>query len=447
MIRPAGISIAVCGQAGHGKSTLLGRLLRESGSVTSDEVRQHWERAPFRTAGWMDAANDFNPYNWLVLQGGSRISRRGKETVVVAGGAPLTVRARVGEAEVELTPVSPADPANFEELVLRHLHAADFAILVVDAASGLDRPGRRLVALLDMLGVPLRAVLVSRMDTVDFSRDAFLSVRDAVRRYFGALGLEPPGIVPVHALADEGCFHDHPRLGWHRGTRPLAALWKAVDAHVLSCGDEPRFATRETFLVPGVGASLAGTLESGILRVGDEISVPRIIALDAPPRIPVRTLEVADPGDAPEGGCRALPEVAARRSIVVGTSLGRAEAERLVRHGVVLGHAAAAPTVATRIEAEVLFFHGGTVRPGSTFAMRAGACTAEARLDAIGERSEVLVDPPVDTAVAGTFVRALLHFDRPVCLESEPRFARLGRFVLRERSVIAACGRCVRILR
>src|SRR5688572_15351094 len=89
--------LAICGHSKHGKSTLVGRLLADTGVFTEAQIRELWNAAPLEIRGFADVAHDFNPYNFLLLREQTRTTIDPSRTaysirsVVRLGGRDITI--------------------------------------------------------------------------------------------------------------------------------------------------------------------------------------------------------------------------------------------------------------------------------------------------------------------------------------------------------------------
>ena len=115
-----------------------------------------------------------------------------------------------------LTPASPPSPkvqvvlidapghAEFLRNMITGASQADGALLIVDALEGVRDQTRRHGYLLHLLGVKQVAVVVNKMDRVDFSSARFAEIRDEISAHLTALGVTPLAVIPISARDGDG---------------------------------------------------------------------------------------------------------------------------------------------------------------------------------------------------------------------------------------------------
>jgi bifunctional enzyme CysN/CysC len=101
---------------------------------------------------------------------------------------------------------------------------ADGALLIIDALEGVRDQTRRHGYLLHLLGVKQVAVVVNKMDRVDFSSARFAEISDEISAHLTGLGVTPLAIVPISARDGDGVAKRTPRVAWYNGPTVVEAL-------------------------------------------------------------------------------------------------------------------------------------------------------------------------------------------------------------------------------
>src|SRR5262249_15123987 len=101
---------------------------------------------------------------------------------------------------------------------------ADAAILIVDAAEGVREQTRRHGYLLHLLGVRQIAVVINKMDRIDYDRGRFEAIRGEIQDYLKGMGLVPAAVIPISARHGAGIAQHGATTSWHRGPTVLEAL-------------------------------------------------------------------------------------------------------------------------------------------------------------------------------------------------------------------------------
>ncbi len=246
------LKIVIVGHVDHGKSTFVGRLFHDTGSLPEGKLEQLQKVAerrgvPFEWANLMDALQSERDQN-ITIDTAQIWFRTPKRQYVIID-AP-------GHKEFLKNMVTGA--AN-----------AEAALLLIDAHEGVQENSRRHGYLLNLLGIRQIAVLVNKMDLEDYSQSRFNQIEAEYRAWLKTVGVEPKIFLPISAREGDNIASLSPKLPWWQGPTVLAVL---DDFRVseppnslplrLPIQDVYRFDERRI---------LAGRVESGTVRVGDKL--------------------------------------------------------------------------------------------------------------------------------------------------------------------------------
>src|SRR5690606_10278812 len=154
------VSIVIVGHVDHGKSTLVGRLLHETGSLPDGKLDML--KAISARRGM--------PFEWSFLLDALQTERDQGITIDTT-----QIRFRTPSREIVL--IDAPGHAEFLRNMITGASQADAALLIIDAAEGVRDQTRRHGYLLHLLGVRQVAVVINKMDRVDFSRERFEAIR------------------------------------------------------------------------------------------------------------------------------------------------------------------------------------------------------------------------------------------------------------------------------
>jgi bifunctional enzyme CysN/CysC len=244
--------IVIVGHVDHGKSTLIGRLLNDTQSLPDGKVEAVREMSrrrgmPFEWSFVMDALQAERDQGITIDT--TQIHFRTKQRPYVIIDAP-------GHTE-------------FLKNMVTGASSADAALLVIDAGEGALEQSRRHAYLLHLLGVKQVAVIVNKMDMVEFSQDRFDDVSAEIRAYLNEIGVAPGVIVPISARHGDNVVAASENLPWFKGP----TLVEALDAFkpVASEDELPLRMPIQDVYKPDERRILAGRIETGRLRVGDTL--------------------------------------------------------------------------------------------------------------------------------------------------------------------------------
>ena len=273
-----------CGSVDDGKSTLIGRMLFDAGLIPQDQLAAIRRASAQR--GQADDAPDLS-----LLMDGLLDERAQGITIDVAWRYFQTPRRKF----------IMGDAPGHEQYTRNMVTAAsqcDAALILIDARKGVLPQTRRHAAIVALLGIEHIAVVINKMDMVDWSPAVFGEIQADFLRITRPLKLAEPTFLPVSALRGDNVVAQSKQMPWYSG-RPLLALLEELE---LGSAATPGVARLPVQWVCRTAEfrGYAGTLSSGKLRVGDEVVVlptkaksriASIVAFD-------RNLEEAVPGQA-----------------------------------------------------------------------------------------------------------------------------------------------------
>ena len=189
------VRIVIVGHVDHGKSTLVGRLLHETGSLPEGKLEML--KAVSARRGM--------PFEWSFLLDALQTERDQGITIDTT-----QIRFRTGSRDVVL--IDAPGHAEFLRNMITGASQADGAVLIIDALEGVRDQTRRHGYLLHLLGVKQVAVVVNKMDRVDFSAARFNEISDEISAHLTGLGVTPSAVIPISARDGDGVAERTPQI-------------------------------------------------------------------------------------------------------------------------------------------------------------------------------------------------------------------------------------------
>ncbi|MFL6583863.1 MAG: adenylyl-sulfate kinase, partial [Chthoniobacterales bacterium] len=290
---------------------------------------------------------------------------------------------------------------------------ADAAVLVIAANEGVREQSRRHAYLLSMLGVRQLIVVVNKMDTIGYSPERFDEIEKEYRAFLSSLGLEPRLFVPASARCGDNVAKGSRQMPWYSGPTLLEALddLKAT----ASLADQPlRFCVQDVYRFDE-RRIIAGRVESGSLRVGDEL-----VFLPASKTSAVATIETWN---------------SPRQDIAVaGSSIGITLRDQIfIERGYVGSHQANAPIETNRVRAEIFWMVDSPLRKGDSYTLRLGTQEVKSQIVAIEQvmdSSSLQIARGERDVARNEVARVTLQTRAPFIVDNHDRVPHLGRFVL-----------------
>src|SRR6201993_432766 len=199
--------IVIVGHVDPGKSTRVGRLLHETGSLPDGKLEML--KAVSARRGM--------PFEWSFLLDALQTERDQGITIDTT-----QIRFRTGSRDVVL--IDAPGHAEFLRNMITGAAQADGALLIIDALEGVRDQTRRHGYLLHLLGVKQVVVIVNKMDRVDFSAARFNEISDEISTHLAGLGVNPAAIIPISARDGDGVATHTPRSAWYFGPTVVEAI-------------------------------------------------------------------------------------------------------------------------------------------------------------------------------------------------------------------------------
>ncbi|MDX2133883.1 MAG: GTP-binding protein [Saprospiraceae bacterium] len=255
------LKIATAGSVDDGKSTLIGRLLYETGAIKEDQLRQIEQKS--RKSG-------FDYIDFSLVTDGLLTEREQGITIDVSHIFLNTPSRRFVIAD------SPGH-LEYTRNMITGASTAELSLILADARKGITPQTRRHLYLSLLLGIKHIVLCVNKMDLVDYEETRFNDITEAFAEM--VRGLNPTDVsvasIPVSALHGVNIAEKSPLTGWYAGL-PLLQLLQKVSLSAAR-EDEPVFQVQYV-LRPRTSEwhdyrAYLGKLRSGVLRSGDEVYI------------------------------------------------------------------------------------------------------------------------------------------------------------------------------
>jgi bifunctional enzyme CysN/CysC len=385
--------IVVLGHVDHGKSTLIGRLLYDTGSLPEARIAEvvassrrrglqtEWSFALDALQDERDQAVTIDTTRvWFTLAG------RRFAIIDAPGHEEFLANAMTGASD------------------------ADGAILVVDAERGVEDQTRRHIYLLGLLAIPSVIVALNKIDAVDDPQHV-AAVGEAARAALDAVGVAVQAIVPISARDGDNVVQRSTRTPWYDGPT-LAELLGALAATEDVAEREPLRIWVQDVYRRGEERLVVGSVQSGSITVGDVVRI------------------------APSGE---MAEVAALRGWPTDPALARAgdpvalvfTTPVFVDRGDLLSHETDRPVTARSLHLRACWFDREPPHLDETVRLRVGSADVAAQITAVLDATDPRTLAPLEhgSATRGTVYTLALRTAVPVALDEGARCAIVRRGV------------------
>ena len=387
------------GSVDDGKSTLIGRLLHDSRQVLEDQMSAVARASAKKGVAFLDLS---------LLTDGLEAEREQGITIDVAYRYFATAKRKFIIAD---TP----GHEQYTRNMVTGASTADASIILIDARKGVLPQTRRHTYIAHLLGVKRILVAVNKMDLVDYDRTVFDNIRKDFLTFADKLGIKELRFFPVSALQGDMVVDRGEHFPWYEGPTLLQAL---EDFEVR---DDARLAPMrfpvQLVVRPGAGTDFrgyAGRLESGVIRVGDEV-----VVLPANRSTRIRDIVSLD---------RSLPFAVAGDSV---TLLLADEID--ISRGDMIAHRDSAPDARKSITATVCWLSTEGLNPAARYVLKHTSHTVKAKVTAINHRLDIhtLAKQAAPAALAmNDIAQITVNLAQPLFADSYAANRETGAFIL-----------------
>ena len=418
------MNLVTVGHVDHGKSTLVGRLLWDTGNVKEEEFRKIKELAKELKKETFEFA--------FVMD---RLKEERERGVTID-----IMHQRFDTAKYYFTVIDAPGHRDFVKNMITGASQADAAIVVVSAKDGIQEQTKEHVFLIKVLGVKQLIVALNKMDAVNYDQAKFNEQKANVDKLLKSVGYDTSKInfIPLSAYKGDNVAHKEDtdnkknNMPWYTGP----TLVQALDLLVLP--EQPlnkplRLPVQDVYTITGIGTVPVGRIETGILK-------PNTTIIFEPSGVKgeVKTIEMHH---------EMVPE--ARPGDNVGFSV-RGIGKTDVKRGDVAGPVDNPPTVAAEFIAQIIVLqHPNVITKGYTPVFHVHTSQTACKITEIQKKLDpktgaVLQENP-DFIKAGDAAIIKCVPNKPLVIEDSKTFPELARFAIRDMGMTVAAGICLSV--
>lgn len=393
----APLKIVIVGHVDHGKSTFVGRLLHDTHSLPDGKFEQI--QASCKKRGM--------PFEWSFLMDALQAERDQGVTIDTT-----QIPFKTGKRNYMI--IDAPGHKEFLKNMISGAAQSDAALLIIDAKEGVKEQSKKHGYLLHLLGIRQIAVLVNKMDLVDYSEKTFRSIEKEYLAYLKEIGVTPTFIIPVSARGGDNiaAAQGQGGISWYKGPTVLEALDSFTGSPATH--DLPlRFPVQDVYKFDE-RRIIVGRIESGQLKPGDEL-------IFSPANRVAKVASIENWG----GSAPALASS--------GQSVGITLSEQIfIERGALASHAKDAPVLTNIFRARIFWLSNKPLMRGKKYKLKI------ATTETIAEVKDI--ESVVDTASLGrskpqaveraSVAEVVFRTKGMVALDAFVDNARTGRFVI-----------------
>ncbi len=400
------MKIVIVGHVDHGKSTLIGRLFFDTGSLPegkAEELKKTCEAMgrELEFGFLMDSLEEERDQAITIDTTQSFFKTDKRNYVIIdAPGHKEFIRNMVTGASL-----------------------AEAAILIVDASEGVQEQTKRHAYILSLLGLKQVIVALNKMDLVQYKQEKFEAVKKEIHEFLDSIGVNPEFTIPISAKEGDNIAKKSENMPWYDGPTVLKSL-DSFNMKKRQTGNALRFPVQDVYHIDGKRI-IVGRIESGKMAVGEPL-----LLLPNNSETAVKSIEVfLKPG---------------MKKAVAGHSIGITTADPLfVDRGNVFCSKQGQPSMSNELKANLFWMSKQPIKLNERLTLKCatqqvGCIVKEIKkrynsssLELLEENAEQLNE----TEVGEVVIRA----DKPVVFDDFNQIQETGRFVL-ERGLDTVAG-------
>jgi len=398
--------VVIVGHVDHGKSTLVGRLVNDTGSLPDGKLEAI--KAMCERRGM--------PFEWAFLMDAFQSERDQGITID-------TAQIWLHSATRDYVIIDAPGHREFIKNMITGASSAEAALLMIDASHGIQQQSRLHGFLLNLLGIRQVAVVVNKMDLVGYSASHFEEIRRTYSQYLTGFGARADYVVPISARDGDNLVSRAASMPWYEGPTLIEALESFRPARRpvelplrLPVQDVYKFDERRI---------IVGRIESGHLSVGD-----RLVFSPSGKSAVIQTIE---------GWSRPAPALQALAGESVGITL---DEQIFIERGELASQPDNLPILTNVFRGRLIWLGHEPLRQGIEYRLKLGtrevSVTAQ-RIERVFDADDLSVREANEVPRHG-IADVILRSRAMLALDEAGTITRTGRFVLTDGHNILAGG-------
>ena len=416
------MNVVFVGHVDHGKSTMVGRLLFETGAIDQHEIDNFKALAEEHGKGGFEFA--------YVMDNLKEERERG-----------VTIDLAHKEFKTDKTHFTIIDAPGHRDFVKNMITGtsqADAAVLCISVEEGIMPQTKEYLWLSKVMGIEQMIIAINKMDVGGFDEAKFNKVLDEVKTQTKQVGYAEDKVtmIPTSGWTGDNVAAKSDNMTWWSGGTLLDSL-NNLKAPEGQNDADLRIPIQDVYKISGIGAVPVGRIESGTMKAGTKI-VFKPSAHTGGKTAEVKSVEM-DHSEVPQA--------------VTGDNVGfncRGLSHEDIRRGDVGGPESNPPKVAKEFKAQVMIMsHPNVITEGYTPVFHAHTAQVACRFDKIlaklDPRTGNVTEENPDFIKAGDAAIVLIKPTKPLAIEEQANFKQLSRFAIRDMGATVGAGMCMKI--
>ncbi len=410
------MNLVTIGHVDHGKSTLVGRLLYDSGSVRDEQMRK-----------LKDLAKELKKETFEFAFVMDKLKEERERGVTID-----IMHQRFDTPKYYYTIIDAPGHRDFVKNMITGTSQADGAILVVSCKDGIQDQTKEHAYLAKVLGVGQMIVAINKMDAVNYEEAKYNEVKESVIKLLKGIGFKTDDMnfIPTSGFVGDNVAKKSDKTAWYKGPTLIEALDEFVQPN--QPVDKPlRLPIQDVYSITGVGSVPVGRIETGVMKVND-----KLVFVPSGAQGEVKSIEMhheqaqeARPGDNVGFNVRGVGKGDIKRGdVACHVDKPATPVKEFTAQIIVLNH----PSVISKGYTPVFHVHTSQV-----------ACTVTEIVKTLDPKTGGTGKENPDYIKTGDAAIIKVKPTKPLIIEKQSEMPELARFAIRDMGQTVAAGICI----
>ena len=416
------MNVVFVGHVDAGKSTVVGRLLFDTGAVSEQEMKKLREEAE---------KHGKEGFEFAYVMDKIKEERERGVTIDLAYRKILTQK-------FQISIIDAPGHRDFVKNMITGASQADSAFLVIAAPAGVQPQTTEHLWLLRTMGVKNIAIIINKMDALEYNEAKFNKVKEDIGKLLQGVGIKPEAtaFLAVSGLKGDNVAKKSSNMPWYKGPTVLEQF-DQFPTPELPTNLPMTMPVQDVYEITGIGTVPVGKIETGIMKQGMKVKV-----------LPGRT------GDGIDGEVKTiemhhetLPSAEAGDN--VGINIRGVGKKDIARGDVVCDAAKPLPVVKEFIATITVINHPTVLTKGYTPVFHVHTaqvpCQFTELISQIDPRTGESVKDHPDFLKNGDTAKVKIRPQGNLCLDTNKNNPYMSRFAVRDAGSTVAAGLCTEI--
>ena len=400
------LNLVIVGHVDHGKSTLIGRLLYDTNSLTPDRIEE-----AKRTS--QELGRQQTEFAYLL----DHLEEERQQGVTID-----TTQVFFKTDKRRYVIIDAPGHVEFVKNMVTGASQADAAVLIVDVKEGIKEQTKRHAYILSFLGLKEIIVVLNKMDLVDYSEGSFSEVRKELEICLDSASLKATCFIPICAINGDNIAGRSQSMDWYKGSVLLEAL-DSLEGQRLDEEKPLVFSVQDVYKI-GKKRIIVGRVEAGIMEKGMVVEV-----MPSGKKTAIASIEKYEDAD--------IEKACAPESVGITT-----KEDLFINRGDIICLPGKGPVVTNRFSAGIFWMANDGLKINEQLTIRCATQSITCRTVAITKRidpsSFTLIENDAEILENLEAGEVLIETKKPITIKAFNDVRELGRFVfVRGRDICA----------